>query len=30
MAVKLKISSMNDTPTPAERRKSGRKKDGWN
>jgi len=30
LALKLKISNMNDKLTTAEKRKSGRKKDGWN
>ena len=30
LAIKLKISSMKDKLTPAEKRKSGRKDDGWN
>ena len=30
LAIKMKISSMNDKLTPAEKRKSGRKDDGWN
>jgi DNA-binding CsgD family transcriptional regulator len=29
-ALKLKITSMNDKLTPAEKQKSGRKNDGWN
>ena len=30
LALKLKVTNMNDKLTPAEKRKSGRKKDGWN
>ena len=30
LALKLKVSSMTDKLTPAEKRKSGRKNDGWN
>jgi len=30
LAIKLKITSMNDKLTPTEKRRSGRKKDGWN
>ncbi|MCO6046964.1 LuxR C-terminal-related transcriptional regulator [Aeoliella sp. ICT_H6.2] len=30
MAIKHRITSMKDTLTPAEKRKRGRKKDGWN
>lgn len=30
LAVKYKISSLTDCLTAAEKRKSGRKKDGWN
>ena len=30
LAMKLKVTSMNDKLTPAEKRKSGRKGDGWN
>ena len=30
LALKLKITNMNDKLTTAEKRKSGRKKDGWN
>jgi len=30
LALKMKITSMNDTLTPAEKRRSGRKGDGWN
>jgi len=30
LALKLKVTSMNDRLTPAEKRKSGRKGDGWN
>lgn len=30
LAIKYKISSLNDQLTPAEKRKSGRKNDGWN
>ena len=30
LAIKLKITSANETLTPAEKRKSGRKDDGWN
>ncbi len=30
LAIKLKVTSMNDKLTPAEKRKSGRKNDGWN
>ena len=30
LALKLKGSNMNDKLTTAEKRKSGRKKDGWN
>jgi DNA-binding CsgD family transcriptional regulator len=30
LAIKLKITSANETLTPAEKRKSGRKNDGWN
>ena len=30
LALKLKISSMRDRLTPAEKRKSGRRNDGWN
>lgn len=29
-ALKLKVTSMTDKLTPAEKRKSGRKDDGWN
>ena len=29
-AIKLWITSLNDKLTPAEKRRSGRKKDGWN
>ncbi len=29
-ALKLKVTTMNDKLTPAEKRKSGRKNDGWN
>jgi len=30
LAIKLKITNMNDKLSPAEKRKSGRKDDGWN
>ena len=30
LALKMKITSMKDKLTPAEKRKSGRKHDGWN
>ena len=30
IAIKLKVTSMNDRLTPAEKRASGRKDDGWN
>ncbi len=30
LAIKMRISSLNDKLTPAEKRRSGRKKDGWN
>lgn len=30
LALKLKISSMSDKLTPAEKKKCGRKDDGWN
>ncbi len=30
LAIKMRISSMRDRLTPAERRASGRKNDGWN
>ena len=30
LALKLKITSMRDRLTPAEKRKSGRRNDGWN
>ena len=30
LALKLKVTSMTDKLTPAEKRKSGRKNDGWN
>ncbi|MGI6418358.1 MAG: response regulator transcription factor [Thermoguttaceae bacterium] len=30
LAIKLKITSVNDVLTDAEKRKSGRKNDGWN
>ena len=30
LALKLKVTSMTDKLTPAEKRKSGRKGDGWN
>ena len=30
LAIKHKISSLTDKLTPAEKRKSGRKNDGWN
>jgi DNA-binding CsgD family transcriptional regulator len=30
LALKLKVTNMNDKLTPAEKRKSGRKDDGWN
>jgi DNA-binding NarL/FixJ family response regulator len=30
LAIKHKITSINDELTPAEKRKSGRKNDGWN
>lgn len=30
LAVKLRISSMKDKLTPTEKRRSGRKNDGWN
>jgi len=30
LALKLKVSSMSDKLTAAEKRKSGRKNDGWN
>lgn len=30
LAIKLKITTLNDTLTAAEKRKSGRKNDGWN
>ena len=30
LALNLKVTSMNDKLTPAEKRKSGRKNDGWN
>jgi len=30
IAIKYGISSINDRLTPAEKRRSGRKKDGWN
>lgn len=30
LAIKLKVTSMNDKLTPAEKRKSKRKDDGWN
>ena len=30
LAISLKVTSMSDKLTPAEKRKSGRKDDGWN
>ena len=30
VVIKLRISTMKDKLTPAEKRRSGRKKDGWN
>lgn len=30
MAIKLRISPLNDRLTPLEKRRSGRKNDGWN
>ena len=30
LALKLKVTSMSDKLTPAEKRKAGRKDDGWN
>ncbi len=30
LAIKKRITSMNDQLTPAEKRRSGRKNDGWN
>lgn len=30
LALKMRISNMKDTLTPAEKRRSGRKNDGWN
>ena len=30
LALQLKVTSMSDKLTPAEKRKSGRKDDGWN
>lgn len=30
LALKYKITTINETLTPAEKRKSGRKDDGWN
>jgi len=30
LAIKMRITRLNDTLTPAEKRRSGRKKDGWN
>jgi DNA-binding CsgD family transcriptional regulator len=30
LAIELKVTSMTDKLTPAEKRKSGRKNDGWN
>ncbi len=30
LALTLKVTNMNDKLTPAEKRKSGRKDDGWN
>lgn len=30
LAIKLKITNVNDKLTPSEKRKSGRKNDGWN
>ena len=30
VAIKLRITSLSDTLTTAEKRRSGRKKDGWN
>jgi hypothetical protein len=30
LAIKHRVSSMKDKLTPAEKRRSGRKKDGWN
>lgn len=30
LALKMRITSMKDTLTPAEKRRSGRKNDGWN
>ena len=30
VAIKLRITSLSDTLTPTEKRRSGRKKDGWN
>ena len=30
LAIKMKITSPNETLTPAEKRKCGRKNDGWN
>jgi hypothetical protein len=30
LALKMRITSMKDKLTPAEKRKSGRKNDGWN
>ena len=30
MALKMRITTMQDKLTPAEKRRSGRKQDGWN
>ncbi len=30
LAIRLRLSSLNDRLTPAEKRRSGRKNDGWN
>lgn len=30
LAIKMRITSLSDSLTPAEKRKSGRKNDGWN
>jgi DNA-binding NarL/FixJ family response regulator len=30
LAIKMKITNLSDSLTPAEKRKSGRKNDGWN
>ncbi len=30
VAIKMRITSLSDSLTPAEKRKSGRKNDGWN